>query len=80
MPFYYQVTCLIYVRCVITLEVWDSQVRRIAQVLSKSDLVWYYLDPIPEQPKIKDLLACYNEKIGIYVDGELETKPKTLWS
>lgn len=44
------------------------------------DLVWGYLDPIPETPKIKGLLAFYNEKLDIYVDGELEGKPRTVWS
>jgi len=44
------------------------------------DLAWYYPDPIAEQPKIKDLLAFYNEKVDIYVDGELEPRPRTFWS
>ena len=44
------------------------------------DLVWYYPDPIPECPKIKDLLCFYNEKVDVYVDGELQERPKTYWS
>ena len=44
------------------------------------DLVWYYPDPIPECPKIKDLLSFYNEKVDVYVDGELQERPKTPWS
>lgn len=36
------------------------------------DIVWVYPDPIPESPKIKGLLSFYNEKVDIYVDGELE--------
>ncbi len=44
------------------------------------DLVWTYPDPIPECPKIKNLLAFYNEKVDIYVDGELQERPKTKWS
>ncbi len=44
------------------------------------DLVWSYPDPIPECPKIKNLLAFYNEKVDIYVDGELQERPKTKWS
>lgn len=44
------------------------------------DLVWSYPDPIPECPKIKDLLCFYNEKVDLYVDGELQERPETYWS
>ena len=33
-------------------------------------LVWYYPDPIPEVEAIKDLLAFYDEKVDVFVDGE----------
>ena len=36
------------------------------------DIVWGYPNPIPESPKIKGLLSIYNERVDIYVDGELE--------
>jgi uncharacterized protein (DUF427 family) len=42
--------------------------------------VWGYLDPLEESPKIKGLLSFFNEKMQIYVDGELEQRPETLWS
>ena len=35
-------------------------------------IVWSYPEPIAEIPKIKGLLSFYNEKVDIYVDGELE--------
>ena len=44
------------------------------------DLVWYYPFPIPECPKIENLLAFYNEKVEIVVDGEREARPQTQWS
>lgn len=44
------------------------------------DIVWSYPEPIPEAPKIKELLAFYNEKVDTYVDGELQPRPKTPWS
>jgi uncharacterized protein (DUF427 family) len=44
------------------------------------DLVWSYPDPIPECPKIKGLLCFYNEKVDLYVDGELQERPETYWS
>jgi uncharacterized protein (DUF427 family) len=36
------------------------------------DVIWYYPFPIPECPKIANLLAFYNEKVDLYVDGELQ--------
>jgi uncharacterized protein (DUF427 family) len=44
------------------------------------DLVWSYPAPIPECPKIEGLLSFYNERVDIYVDGELQPRPKTQWS
>ena len=39
------------------------------------DIVWTYPKPIPECPKIEQLLSFYNEKVDVYIDGELEPKP-----
>jgi uncharacterized protein (DUF427 family) len=44
------------------------------------DLVWSYPFPIAECPKIEKLMAFYNEKVDIYVDGVLQERPKTMWS
>lgn len=44
------------------------------------DVVWSYPFPIPECPKIEQLMAFYNEKVDIFVDGELQVRPKTPWS
>ncbi|MEM7331748.1 MAG: DUF427 domain-containing protein, partial [Chloroflexota bacterium] len=44
------------------------------------NVVWGYPSPIAETPKIKDLLCFFNEKVDIYLDGELQPKPKTAWS
>jgi uncharacterized protein (DUF427 family) len=40
------------------------------------DLVWGYPTPIPECTKIENLLCFYNEKVDIYVDGELQERPR----
>lgn len=48
---------------------------RVAQ-----NIVWSYPDPIPECPKIKGLLCFFNEHVDIYLDGEIEPRPKTPWS
>ena len=45
------------------------------------NIVWSYPSPIPEIPKIENLLCFYNEKVdAIYVDDELQPKPKSPWS
>jgi len=44
------------------------------------DLVWSYPFPIPECTKIAQLMAFFNEKLDIYVDGQLQPKPTTNWS
>lgn len=44
------------------------------------DLVWIYRTPLPESQKIAGLVSFYNEKVDIYVDGELQERPKTKFS
>ena len=45
------------------------------------DIVWSYPDPVPECPKIKDLMCFYNENVdAILVDGEETEKPTNKWS
>src|SRR6266540_82276 len=45
-----------------------------------ADLAWSYLDPIQESPRIRGYVSFFNEKVDIYVDGELQTRPITAWS
>jgi uncharacterized protein (DUF427 family) len=40
------------------------------------NLVWSYLQPIPEILKIQGLYSFYNEKVEVYVDGHREEQPK----
>jgi uncharacterized protein (DUF427 family) len=44
------------------------------------DLAWSYRTPLPESKKIAGLVAFYNEKVDIYVDGALEERPHTKFS
>lgn len=44
------------------------------------NFVWYYPAPIPEIPKIENLVCFYNEKVDIYVDGELQERPESPFS
>ncbi len=49
-------------------------------VNGSKDLIWYYEDPLPEVGRIKGLLAFFNEKADIELDGELQDRPQTAWS
>jgi uncharacterized protein (DUF427 family) len=45
------------------------------------DIAWYYPYPVPECPRIENLVCFYNERVGeLWVDGELMPKPRTRWS
>jgi len=44
------------------------------------DLAWSYPAPIPECPKIESLVAFFNERVDLHVDGELQARPETPWS
>ena len=46
----------------------------------EEDIAWSYPFPIPECLKIANLVAFYNERADIWVDGELQPKPDTPWS
>jgi uncharacterized protein (DUF427 family) len=45
-----------------------------------TDLVWIYRMPLPESQKVAGLACFYNEKVDIYLDGELQDRPKTHFS
>ncbi len=44
------------------------------------DFVWGYPRPIPEIPKIENLLCFYNEKVDLYVDGVKQERPVSPFS
>jgi uncharacterized protein (DUF427 family) len=44
------------------------------------DFVWSYPHPIPEIPKVENLLCFYNEKVDLYVDGVLQERPVSPFS
>ena len=43
------------------------------------DIVWGYDHPLPESQKIAGLVSFYNEKVDIYLDGELQERPRTVF-
>ncbi len=45
------------------------------------DMVWGYMEPIPDCPKIKGLLCFFHERgADIFVDGDNVPPPKTKWA
>jgi uncharacterized protein (DUF427 family) len=44
------------------------------------DVAWTYRFPIPEQPKIAGLIAFFDERVDVWVDGERQERPVTAWS
>ena len=44
------------------------------------DLAWSYRTPLPESQKIAGLIAFYNEKVDLYVDGVLQDRPSTKFA
>ena len=44
------------------------------------DLAWSYRAPFAESQKIAGLIAFYNEKVDLYVDGVLQDRPVTKFS
>ncbi len=45
------------------------------------DVAWSYPYPIPECPKIENLVCFYDERVdAVEIDGEVQPKPRTPWS
>ena len=44
------------------------------------DIAWSYPAPIPEAAKIENLIAFFNEKVDLIVDGVRQKRPVTNWS
>jgi uncharacterized protein (DUF427 family) len=52
---------------------------RIGDTLHQ-DLAWAYDFPTRQLAPIAGLVAFYNEKVDIYLDGELQARPHTVFS
>jgi uncharacterized protein (DUF427 family) len=44
------------------------------------DIAWTYADPQHDAEPVRDLIAFYNERVDIEVDGERAERPATQWS
>ena len=45
-----------------------------------ADLAWSYADPIEERREIAGLVAFYDERVDVLVDGVAQERPVTPWS
>lgn len=59
-----------------TSRYWSVQIGDVVQ----PDLAWTYDFPTLQLLPIANLIAFYNEKVDIFVDGELLARPKTHFS
>ncbi|MGA5299330.1 DUF427 domain-containing protein [Nucisporomicrobium flavum] len=41
------------------------------------DVAWSYPDPVPELPKVRDLICFYNERVDLVVDGVRQERPES---
>jgi uncharacterized protein (DUF427 family) len=48
--------------------------------VTHEDLAWSYPAPLPESQKIAGLIAFYDEKVDVYVDGVRQPRPVTKFS
>ena len=54
---------------------------RLAGDPAGRDVAWSYQNPIAECPRIKGLIAFFNERVdALQVDDELQPAPRTAWS
>jgi uncharacterized protein (DUF427 family) len=44
------------------------------------DICWYYRYPTSPMAKIAARIAFFNERVDLYVDGEKQGRPETMWS
>src|SRR6185437_7375602 len=47
---------------------------------ARPDLVWAYRAPFAESQKVAGLACFYDEKADVYLDGELQQRPRTQFS
>jgi uncharacterized protein (DUF427 family) len=49
-------------------------------VAGEAAVAWTYPDPLHDGLPVKDLIAFYDERVDVEVDGELQERPATQWS
>lgn len=46
----------------------------------QNDIAWWYRTAFPEATDIKGLIAFYDEKVDVFVDGQKVERPKSVFS
>jgi uncharacterized protein (DUF427 family) len=59
-----------------TAHYWDVVIDGTAH----EGLAWGYRTPLPESQKVAGLVCFYDEKVDVYLDGELQDRPRTPFS
>jgi uncharacterized protein (DUF427 family) len=49
-------------------------------VAGEAAIAWTYEDPLHDALPIKDLVAFYDERVDVDVDGKRQERPRTQWS
>jgi uncharacterized protein (DUF427 family) len=49
-------------------------------VAGEDAVAWTYEDPLHDALPVKGLVAFYDERVDVEVDGELQERPQTQWS
>ena len=44
------------------------------------DVAWTYHQPLHDAAPVKDMIAFFNERVDIIVDGQPQPRPRTPWS
>lgn len=44
------------------------------------NLVWSYPEPLPEAEAVRELVAFFNERVDLDIDGERQSRPDGPWS
>jgi uncharacterized protein (DUF427 family) len=45
-----------------------------------SDIAWTYVFPVPEAPRLEQLIAFYDERVDTFVNGQERPRPVSAWS
>jgi uncharacterized protein (DUF427 family) len=46
----------------------------------EDDIAWTYLDPLHDALPVKGMVAFFNERVDLEIDGEPQEPPQTQWS
>ena len=58
----------------------EANYYSVGGVEDGEDLAWFYRIPTAESVKIANLVCFFNERVDVYVDGELQERPAMRWS